>query len=173
MRNWTGVNWFKHGDLLDRTFAVGIILKGLDGVLEVLGGLLLLVLSPATIDQLTRVLTQHELSEDPHDFLATHLLLAAGSLTGSSVRFGAAYLISHGVVKIVLVTALLRNKLWAYPWMIAFLLAFIAYQVYRMTFAFSIGLLALTVFDVFVTWLTYLEYGKQRARRRPLVLEAR
>jgi len=62
MRNWTGVNWFKHGDLLDRTFAVGIILKGLDGVLEVLGGLLLLVLSPATIDQLTRVLTQHELS---------------------------------------------------------------------------------------------------------------
>jgi len=94
-------------------------------------------------------------------------------LTGSSVRFGAAYLISHGVVKIVLVTALLRNKLWAYPWMIAFLLAFIAYQVYRMTFAFSIGLLALTVFDVFVTWLTYLEYGKQRARRRPLVLEAR
>ncbi|HEY8761759.1 MAG TPA: DUF2127 domain-containing protein [Candidatus Dormibacteraeota bacterium] len=173
MRNSTGVNWFKYGDLLDRTFAVGIILKGLDGVLEVLGGLLLLVLSPATIDQLTRVLTQHELSEDPHDFLATHLLLAAGSLTGSSVRFGAAYLISHGVVKIVLVTALLRNKLWAYPWMIAFLLAFIAYQVYRMTFAFSIGLLALTVFDVFVTWLTYLEYGKQRARRRPLVLEAR
>jgi len=71
----------------------------------------------------------------------------------------------HGVVKIVLVTALLRNKVWAYPWMIAFLIAFIAYQVYRMTFAFSIGLLGLTVFDLVVVWLTYREYGKQRAAR--------
>src|SRR6266571_5618426 len=53
-------------------------------------------------------------------------------------------------VKIVLVTALLRNKLWAYPWMIAFLIAFIAYQVYRMTFAPSVGLVALTIFDAFV-----------------------
>jgi uncharacterized membrane protein len=160
------VNWFRRGDLLDRAFAVGIILKGLDGILEVVGGVLLLVVSPAAIDRLSRFLTQHELSEDPHDFLATHLLHAAGALTSSSVRFGAAYLISHGVVKIVLVAALLRNKIWAYPWMIAFLVAFIAYQVYRMTFAYSIGLLALTVFDVFVAWLTYREFGKQRAIRR-------
>jgi uncharacterized membrane protein len=35
-----------------------------------------------------------------------------------------------------------------------------------MTFAYSIGLLALTVFDVFVSWLTYREYGKQRAIRK-------
>jgi len=157
------MNWFKSGDLLDRAFAVGIILKGLDGVLEVVGGLLLLVISPTTIDQLTRFLTQHELSEDPHDFLASHLLHAAGSLTGSSLRFGAAYLLLHGVVKVVLVAALLRDKIWAYPWMIAFLIIFIVYQIYRMTFAFSIGLLGLTVFDLVVTWLTYREYGKQRA----------
>ena len=161
------MKWFKSGELLDRAFAVGIILKGLDGVLEVAGGVILLVVSPTTIDRLTSALTQHELSEDPHDFLATHLLHAAGSLTGSSIRFGALYLISHGVVKIVLVTALLRNKLWAYPWMIAFLIAFIAYQMYRITFAFSLGLLALTVFDVLVVWLTYREYGKQRATQAP------
>jgi len=71
------VNWFRRGDLLDRAFAVGIILKGLDGILEVVGGLLLLVVSPEAIDRLSRFLTQHELSEDPHDFLATHLLHAA------------------------------------------------------------------------------------------------
>ena len=159
------MNWFKSGDLLDRAFAVGIILKGLDGVLEVVGGFLLLVVSPATIDQVSKALTQHELSEDPHDFLATHLLHAAGSLTGSSLQFGAAYLLLHGVVKIVLVAALLKDKIWAYPWMLAFLLVFIVYQIYRMTFAFSIGLLGLTIFDVVVVWLTYREYGKQRAAR--------
>ena len=160
------MNWFKTGDLLDRAFAVGIILKGLDGILEVGGGLLLLVVSPTTIDRVTSAITQHELSEDPHDYLATHLLHAAGSLTGSSLRFGAAYLLLHGLVKIVLVAALLRDKIWAYPWMIAFLVVFIVYQVYRMTFAFSIGLLGLTVFDLVVVWLTYREYGKQRATRR-------
>ncbi len=130
-----------------------------------MGGVLLLVVSPTTIDNLSRALTQHELSEDPHDFLATHLLHAAGSLTGSSLEFGAAYLLLHGVVKVVLVAALLRDKIWAYPWMITFLIVFIVYQIYRMTFAFSIGLLGLTVFDVVVVWLTYREYGKQRAIR--------
>jgi uncharacterized membrane protein len=156
------VRRFLGGDLLDRAFVVGIVLKGLDGVLEMAGGLLLLVITPSTIDRIVRALTQHELSEDPHDFVATRLLHYAGSLSGSSVRFGAAYLLSHGVVKVVLVAALLRNKLWAYPWMIVFLLAFIGYQLYRLTFAPSFGLVALTVFDAIVTWLTYREYRKQR-----------
>ena len=40
------MSWFRRRDLLDQTFEVGIVLKGLDGVLEVLGGLLLLVVSP-------------------------------------------------------------------------------------------------------------------------------
>ena len=107
--------WFRPRDLLDQTFEVGIILKGLDGLLEVIGGLLLLVVSPATIDRVVTSLTQHELSEDPHDFLATHLLRTAHGLTGSAVLFGAVYLLAHGVVKVVLVAALLKDQRWAYP----------------------------------------------------------
>src|SRR5207249_11285680 len=99
----------KPTDLLDRTFEVGITLKGLDGVLEVVGGLLLLVVSPATINQLVRSLTQHELAQDPHDFIATHLLNATSGLTGSSVRFPALYLPSHALVKILLAAALPRD----------------------------------------------------------------
>jgi uncharacterized membrane protein len=114
------MSWFRPRDLLDQTFEVGIILKGLDGVLEVIGGLLLLVVSPATIDRLVTSLTQHELSEDPHDLLATHLLKTAHGLTGAAVLFGAVYLLAHGLVKVVLVAALLKNQLWAYPWTIAF-----------------------------------------------------
>src|SRR5213082_1627973 len=98
----------KPTDLLDRTVEVGITLKGLDGVLEVVGGALLLAVSPATINQLVRSLTQHELSQDPHDFIATHLLNAASGLTKSAVLFGSLYLLSHGAIKIVLVAALLR-----------------------------------------------------------------
>ena len=156
---------FQSGDRLDRAFAIGIILKGLDGILEVIGGLLLLLVSPATINQVARALTQHELSGDPHDYLATHLLRYAGELTGGALLFPAIYLLSHGVVKIVLVAALLRNQIWAYPWMIVFLVVFIVYQIYRMTFAPSVGLAGLTVFDIAVVWLTYQEYRKQQRVR--------
>jgi uncharacterized membrane protein len=155
--------WFRPRDLLDQTFEVGIILKGLDGVLEVIGGLLLLVVSPATIDRVVTSLTQHELSEDPHDFLATHLLKTAHGLTGSAVLFGAAYLLAHGAVKVVLVAALLTNRLWAYPWMVGFLGVFIAYQAYRLRLKPSVGLTTLTVFDAVIAWLTYREYHKQLA----------
>jgi len=150
--------------LLDRTFEVAIILKGLDGVLEMVGGLLLLLVSPALINRFIAFLTEHELSEDPHDFIATHLLNTASGLTKSTVLFGSLYLLSHGVVKIVLGAALLKNKLWAYPSMIVFLLLFIVYQTYRIVLVPSAGLVALTVFDIFVAWLTYREYRKQGGR---------
>jgi uncharacterized membrane protein len=158
--------WLRPRDLLDQTFEVGIILKGLDGVLEVIGGLLLLVVSPATIDRVVTSLTQHELSEDPHDFLATHLLKTAHGLTGSALLFGAVYLLAHGVVKVILVGALLKNQLWAYPWMIVFLGVFIVYQVYRLSFQPSVGLAVLTIFDAVIGWLTYREYRKQLAVAR-------
>ena len=60
------------------------------------------------------------------------------------------YLLTHGIAKIVLVVGVLRGQLWAYPWMIALLSVFIVYQVYRLSYRLSIGLLLLTLFDVFV-----------------------
>lgn len=152
---------------LDRTFEVGLVLKGLDGVLEVVGGILLLLVSPHAIQHLARVLTAHELSEDPHDLIARYLLHTTGHLTGSTTLFGAVYLLSHGIAKIVLVALVLRDKLWAYPWLIALLLAFIGYQVYRITAVhFSVGLTALTVFDAALVWLTWREYRSKRGRQR-------
>jgi hypothetical protein len=62
--------WFKSRDLLDRAFQVGIILKGLNGILEIVGGVLLLVVSPETINKIVVNLTQSEFSEDPHDAVA-------------------------------------------------------------------------------------------------------
>ena len=37
---------------LDKTFKIGLVLKGLDGVLEVAGGILLLFLTPHAIEAL-------------------------------------------------------------------------------------------------------------------------
>jgi len=157
------VSQFKPRDPFDRLFEVGIILKGLDGILETIGGLLLLAITPATINRLAAKLTQHELSEDPKDFIANHLLGYTHGLTGSAVTFAAVYLLLHGITKIVLVAALLRNQIWAYPWMLAFLLIFIGYQLYRLVLSPAFGLSALTIFDAFIAWLTWQEWRKQTA----------
>jgi uncharacterized membrane protein len=152
---------------LDRVFEIGIIAKGLNGAAELVGGLLLLAVTPDKIHRLVAAITQGELSEDPHDLVARYLLHTSAGLTGRAVTFGALYLLLHGVVKVVLVVCLLRNKLWAYPWMIVVLITFIGYQLYRITLAPSVGLVALTVFDAVITALTWREW---RVQRRPPVL---
>ncbi len=63
-----------------------------------------------------------------------------------------------------LVWAVLRDYLWSYPWMIAFLLVFIVFQGYQIVVAFSWAMVLLTLFDIFIVWLTWHEYGVHRAR---------
>jgi uncharacterized membrane protein len=157
---------FRPHDWLDRVFEIGIIGKGLNGTAELIGGLLLLLASPDRIRHFAVLLTQGELSEDPHDLIATRLLHSANGLTGGAVRFGAIYLLAHGAVKVALVIALLLDKLWAYPWMIGFLSLFIGYQLYRIALDPSAGLIALTIFDALVLALTAREYRRQRQHRQ-------
>jgi uncharacterized membrane protein len=149
--------------VLERTFRITVILKGVDGVLELVGGMLLLFASPERVHAVVRWLTQHELAEDPHDRFANLLVEASRHLTGSATLFGALYLLAHGIVKVVLVWAVLRERLWAYPWMIAFLIAFIGFQCYRMSVRFTWSMLALTLLDLLIVALTVREY---RIRRR-------
>ncbi|MEO7589049.1 MAG: DUF2127 domain-containing protein [Arachnia sp.] len=151
--------------LLDRTFQISLLLKGLDGVLELIGGVLLLVVSPSRLDSVIRFLTQHELSEDPNDLIANALRQYTSTLSVSASLFGAVYLLLHGLVKIILVWAVLKDKLWAYPWMVAFLLVFIAYQSYQLVVGFTPGMALLTAFDIFIVWLTLHEYRAHKARR--------
>ena len=152
--------------VLDRTFKISIGLKGIDGVLEIVGGIVLLFVAPATLQQWARSLTVHELAQDPNDFIARHLLHSASQLSHSTKLFGAIYLLSHGIAKVVLVIALLREQIWAYPWMIGLLGVFIAYQLYRLTYRVTVGLALLTLFDAFVVWLTVREYRLERRRRQ-------
>ena len=150
----------------DDTFKVSVTLKGIDGAFEIVGGAVLLFVRPSTLDHLARSLTQHELSQDPHDFVARHILNSTSHLTHGGTLFAAIYLLSHGIAKVVLVIELLRDRLWAYPAMIVLLAAFIVYQLYRLAYRLTIGLSLLTVFDAFVIWLTWREYGSKRAEPR-------
>ena len=145
----------------DKAFRISLYGKGLDGLLETLGGILLLLISPDQINHLARWLTQGELSQDPHDFIAHHILKTAHHLTGSSLAFGAAYLLSHGLVKVFLVFMVLRDKIWAYLALIGVTALFVIYQVYRLVVdKFSVSLLLLTLFDLLIIYLTQKEYRR-------------
>ncbi|HTS06331.1 MAG TPA: DUF2127 domain-containing protein [Methylococcaceae bacterium] len=151
--------------ILRTTFRTGITLKGIDGVLETIGGALLLLMHPAEVNAMLRVLCQHELSRDPQDFIAIHVLRASETLLGSNRLFASMYLLSHGVTKAALVVALWMNALWAYPLTIFVFAAFSVYQMYRYSHTHSMAMLLLTVFDVALIYLTWLEWQEQWALR--------
>lgn len=150
---------------IHQAFQVGVVLKGLNGLLELTGGILLLWFPPGAIQGLVVRLTQMELSEDPRDFIATHLRAAAAALSADAARFAALYLLSHGLIKIGLVYALLRGKQWAYPWAIAIFAAFAIYQIYRYFITYSGWLIALTVLDGIVIVLTTVEWRQVREKQ--------
>ena len=141
-------------------FEIGVILKGINGLLELIGGVLLLWMGPSTIQNFVTRLTQNELSKDPHDFIATHLQEAAHHLSANAQVFAAIYLLAHGVIKALLVYGLLRDQLWAFPTGIAVFGAFGVYQIYRYAIAPSGWLIALTVLDVAVILLTWAEWRR-------------
>ncbi len=143
---------------ISRIFRISILLKGIHAATEIVGGLLLFVVPLSVFTQLSVWLTREELLEDPHDLIANSLKHFADQLSLSSTTFGGSYLLSHGLIKVVLVVALFKNKLWAYPWSLIVLGLFILYQMYRFTFTHSVALILLTIFDLAVIWLIWREY---------------
>ena len=75
------------------------MLKGIDGLLEIAGGLFLLVVPLGTIRHFLIWVTGRELSKDPHDFIATHLVDFANNLSVTGYRLTIAYLLVHGFAR--------------------------------------------------------------------------
>jgi uncharacterized membrane protein len=151
--------------ILDLIFLIGVLFKGIDGVVEVIGGVALLFVDTAHLQGAVNHATGGELAEDPHDIIANLLRHGVSQLSGRTVQFLALYLLLHGVVKIVVVIALLIGSKRVYPWAIAALVAFVLFQLYELVTAPSVGVAALTVFDLFIIWLTWREWRQDRELR--------
>ncbi|MGI8526364.1 MAG: DUF2127 domain-containing protein [Pseudolabrys sp.] len=143
---------------IHRAFEIGLILKGLFAILEIAGGVLAYFISQPFLLKFVLAITQQELIEDPNDAIARFLVQSAQDFSISSQHFTSFYLLSHGIIKILLIAGLLRRKLWCYPAAIIVFTLFIAYQLYRFSVTHSGWLLLITLFDVIVIWLTWHEY---------------
>ena len=145
-------------------FRAGLWLKALDAALEIAGAVALWAVSPVTVAHMVGLLTQGEIVEDPRDLVANYLRHAAARLSLTREHFAAIYLLGHGIPKILLVTALLKNRLWAYPVAIVVFAAFVLYQLYQFVLSYSLGLIVLSAFDVIVICLIWLEYRAMKSR---------
>jgi uncharacterized membrane protein len=139
-------------------FVASVLFKGIQAAAEIVGGLALYLVSTETIVNTIKRWSYDELIEDKHDWVANHLLDFARHFSVAEHSFYAFYLLSHGLIKTVLIIGLLREKLWAYPASFAVFGGFIAYQLYRYSFTHDFGLILLSIFDVFVIYLAVHEY---------------
>ena len=104
----------KEEEVLHELFDVGLLLRGIHAALEIITGLFAMFISPHFILRIVTKITQGELVEDPRDHFTEWLINLAHSFGGGTKQFVAFYLLSHGIINIVLVLGLFKKKMWAY-----------------------------------------------------------
>ncbi len=152
-----------------RAFLAGMVFKGVDGCLELIGAAALLLTTRLEIQRVVAWLAREELVEDPRDFLASHAVHMAQHLTAGTQHFAAAYLLVHGAIKVALVVGLLRGLRWMFPVALVVLTGFIGYQLYRLAHVPSWALGLFTLIDAVVIALIWREWrlrGLQTLRPR-------
>jgi uncharacterized membrane protein len=149
---------------IHRSFQAGIWLKGINGGLELLAGSLLLLSSRSAILHFVMYLTQQEILEDPRDRLSNFLIQSAEHLSIDATRFAALYLVLHGSIKIGLVAGLLRKHPRSFPVALVALTIMVSYQSHRWLLSRSLPLGMLTIVDIVVIALIWVEWRQMGQR---------
>ena len=144
--------------LLHWLFRIGVVFKGLDGLMEVSGGFLFLFFSLDTMSDFVYRITRGLLQYDPDNPVAHSLRHTFNQMSTGGKVFVAIYLLGHGAIKLLLVVGLLREKRWVFPVACVVLLAFIGFQIYHLCGHFFFGLVLFTVWDMIIVALVWHEY---------------
>ncbi len=147
---------------MHKFFTISILLKGLNGVFEVVVGAITFFVPQKTVIFLVDLLTRRELLQDPADGVAVYLVHAVQNYSADVQLFIALYLCIHGILKIFLVFSLFQRRIWAYPTAMIVFSLFFVYQMYEYIHRPHISLIIISIIDVIVIILTYLEYRTMR-----------
>jgi uncharacterized membrane protein len=151
--------------LLDLVFLIGVMLKGLDGLVEVLVAVPLLTVPHPGWVRLAHAFTAPGLRHDPIGPIAGIAAHEAARLTREELIAIGVYLGVHGAVKLAIVIALLVGATRVYPWAIGALGLLTVYQVIDLAIRPSLGVAALTALDVAIIMLTWREWRRNRTLR--------
>jgi len=151
----------------ERLFRVALLVKGLDGAVELLTAFALALGPVAVLDGLVQVVLDHHLLGGPQSVLAERFAAGEQHLAGGGRTFAVVYLALHGIVKCGLVVAMARRVRPAYPVAAGVLGLFVVYEFYRATRTGSLLLPVLGVLDVIIIVLIVREY-RRLAPERPI-----
>jgi len=142
-------------------FDLALIVKVVNGSLEMLAALLVLYVPPSVVLRLAEFATGGELAQDSDDLIATSIQSAAHSFAVHSHYLLALYLALHGIIKVLLVIGIFAKKKIAYPLFMLALAIFGAYEAYRGFVLHELLLQALAIFDLSLLVLTSYEYRRR------------
>ncbi|MER5391052.1 DUF2127 domain-containing protein [Saccharopolyspora sp. NPDC002686] len=151
--------------LTDKLFLVAILIKGLDGAVQLIGGIVLIFVQPETLTRLAHAVVTRDLVGPPAGPLAGHFEEAIQHFANGNRTFVIAYLVLHGVIKLGLVIALIRKVLPMYPVAAAALGLFVLFEILRAVQTRSIVLPLLAALDVAIIVLVIKEYLELRRQR--------
>ena len=129
---------------IHQIFQVTVALKGLHGLVEIVGGIALALFST---DAILRLLYHW----DKHQVVARHFS------TGEH-HYYVWFFLSHGALNLALAIGLLLQKLWAYPAAMVILVLFIILQMHRFSHVHDPGLVVFSLLDLIVIALAVHEY---------------
>lgn len=152
--------------LLDVSFDVALLLKGLFAAGEILCGVAAFFLSPKRVIALVATVSRDTPATGLIDRLVDALYVWSRSFSAGTQHFVIIYLLFHGIVKLAVIILLWKKQLWAYPVSVIVFTGFIVYQLVQFASTHSILLLLLTALDVIVIILTILEYRTMMKSRR-------
>lgn len=147
-------------------FDLALVLKILNGSLEMLAALLVLFVPPSLVLKLAEFATSGEFAQDPSDPVATFIRSTAHTFAVHTHYFLALYLALHGTIKVLLVIGIFAKKKIAYPLFMIALALFGTYEAYRGFLLNDLLLQALAIFDFSLLVLTSYEY-RRRYQARP------
>ena len=131
-----------------KIFQIGIVIKGLNALVELVSGSILLMFS---VDKMRSLINFFRL----------------GQWIGLDTKtFFTWFFLSHGAVKAIIILCLLRGWVWAYPLGIAVFSAFIVYQSIEILGGHhSVLYLILTLLDILVIFLTVNEWNHAKLKK--------
>jgi uncharacterized membrane protein len=144
--------------LLHDAYLGAILIKGFDGAVEILAGLVIALTGPERIYEWIFRLTAPELNSGHHP--ALHALRSgAAKLADGPHHFVIFYLLVHGLLKFGIVLALLKGTArWIFPVASLTLTGFIVYMSWRLSLHWSNWLLGAALFDLLTLGLVLNEW---------------
>ena len=154
----------KKGSLAHRAYLAAVIIKGIDGALETIAGLVIAFAGSWQLYILAINFTAPELDLHPGNAAMQWIRDGAERLfihtPGGFVVF---YLLVHGLLKLAICIELLRERRWIFPVAAVIFAGFVVYMTYHLTQRWSFWVLSFALFDLLTLALVLNEWRARRA----------